>query len=62
MCQSIYNHMKLLTLAHHHVVSAGQWLTKCHMKKCLEFENNAISHTTFVGWPTCWLGIPYIYS
>ena len=25
--------------------------TKCHMKKCLEFEKNAISHMTFAGWP-----------
>ena len=26
---------------------------KSHMKKCLEFENNAVSHMTFSGQPTC---------
>ena len=25
---------------------------KCHMKRGLEFEKNAVSHTTFVGWLT----------
>ena len=58
----ICNHIKLFTLAHHHMVLAGQWLTKCHMKKCLEFENNTISHTTFAGQLTCQLGIPYMYD
>ena len=52
--------MKLLALACHHMVLAGQH--KCHMKKCLEFENNVVGHMTFVGWLTCWLGIPYMYD
>ena len=30
--------------------------TKVHMKKCLEFENNAIGHATFAGGQQCWLG------
>ena len=58
----ICNHIKLFTLAHCHMVSAGQWLTKCCMKKCLEFENNAVSHMTFVGQPTGQPGIPYMYD
>ena len=29
---------------------------KSHTKKCLEFENNAVGHTTFSGWLTCWPG------
>ena len=53
--------MKLLPLA----TTMWCWLAngqhKCHMKKCSEFENNAISHMTFVGQLTCWLGIPYMY-
>ena len=41
---------------------AGQWPSKNCMKKCLEFENNAVGHMTFVGQPTCWLDILYIYD
>ena len=58
----ISNHIKLFTLAHCHMVLAGQWLTKCHTKKFLEFENNAIGCMTFVGQLTCWPGIPYMYD
>ena len=54
--------MKLFALAHHHMVLAGQWLIKSHTKNCSEFENNTVSHTTFVGWLTCQLGIPYMYN
>ena len=57
-----YIHVKLIALACHHMVLAGQWLTKCHTKKCLEFENNVVGRTTFVGQPTCWLGIPCMYN
>ena len=39
--------------AQHHMVLAGQQPTKCHTKKCLEFENNVVSHMTFAGQPTC---------
>ena len=35
---------------------------KSHMKKCLEFENNVVGCTTFVGWPTCRPGISYMYN
>ena len=28
---------------------------KCHTKRCLEFKKNAVGHTTFAEWPTCWL-------
>ena len=54
--------MKLFALACHHMVLASQWLTKCRMKKCLEFENNAIGCMTFAGWPSCQPGIPYMYD
>ena len=26
---------------------------KSHTKKCLESENNAVGHTTFLVWPAC---------
>ena len=29
---------------------------KSRTKKCLEFENNAVSHTTFSAQLTCWPG------
>ena len=58
----IYIHVKLLALAHPHMVLASKWLTKSHTKKCLEFENNAVSHLTFADWPTCHPGIPYTYN
>ena len=43
------------------MVLAIGWLTKCHMKRCSEFENNTISHTTFVGQLTCQPGLLYMY-
>ena len=50
--QSIY-----YSIQWHAVIS---WLAdgqhKSHTKNCLEFENNAVSHTTFSAWPACWLG------
>ena len=54
--------MKLIALACHHMVLVSQWLTQMSYEKCLEFENNAISCMTFAGWPTCRLGIPYMYD
>ena len=36
------------------------WQTKCHTKRCLEFKNNAIGHTTFTGWLACQLGPLYM--
>ena len=58
----IYNHVKLIALACHHMVLASQQPTKCHTKKYLEFENNAVGRTTFAGQLTYWLGIPYMYN
>ena len=54
--------MKLLALACHHVVSASQWPTQMSYEKVLEFENNAIGCTTFVGQPTCQPDIPYMHN
>ena len=58
----MYLSVKLLALVCSHMVSASQWLTKSHTKKCSEFENNAVSHMTIVGQLTCWLGTPYMYN
>ena len=54
--------MKSLASACHHVVLSVQQLMQMSYEKCSEFENNTIGHTTFVGRPTCQLGMPYMYD
>ena len=38
---------------------AGQPMAsiKCHTKRHLKLWNNAVSHTTFLMWLACWLGL-----
>ena len=37
-------------------------LTESHMKKCSEFQNNAVGCMSFAGWASCRLGIPYMHN
>ena len=46
----------------HPIILASQWPTKCRMKRHLEFENNAVGHTTFCGRLTCQPVLHYMYD
>ena len=56
MCISLNYSINVLT---HHVWPVDR-PTKCHMKRCLEFKNNDISHMTFMQRPTCLLAMPFM--
>ena len=43
--------MFIVVNALHELTPSGQH--KCHTKRCLEFEKNAASHTTFARQLTC---------
>ena len=45
----MYLSVKLLALAHHHKVSAGQQPTKSHTKKCSEIKNKCCQPYDFCG-------------
>ena len=35
---------------------------RCHTKRHLELQNNAVDHTTFLVWLTCWPGLCWCLS
>ena len=55
----LYN-LIILEITHNIEVHCIGWPAdgqlKSHTKRCLEFENNAVSCTTFLVQPACWPG------